>query len=185
MAARFVYRMNVSLDLFIEHAHDEQGGGDWMSIGDELHEEFNARAEALTMMVQGRKVFETMESFWDNQRIYTKHLVSVQETWFGKQSEKTIEVLTLGGVVGNLGQSVDGSPKLEQGQQVLLFMARDAKAGLHPIGLSQGVFYLGAQTPKGQLAYRDLDAFGFINDTAASFPRTLEELRVRVKEVLR
>ena len=27
-------------------------GGDWMSIGDELHEEFNARAEALTMMVQ-------------------------------------------------------------------------------------------------------------------------------------
>ena len=64
MAARFVYWMNVSLDLFIEHAHDEQGGGDWMSIGDELHEEFNARAEALTMMVQGRKVFETMESFW-------------------------------------------------------------------------------------------------------------------------
>ena len=128
---------------------------------------------------------ETRESFWDKQRIYTKHLVSVQETWFGKQSEKTIEVLTLGGVVGNLGQSVDGSPKLEQGQQVLLFMARDAKAGLHPIGLSQGVFYLGAQTPKGQLAYRDLDAFGFINDTAASFPRTLEELRVRVKEVLR
>ena len=64
MAARFVYRMNVSLDLFIEHAHDEQGGGDWMSIGDELHEEFNARAEALTMMVQGRKVFETMENFW-------------------------------------------------------------------------------------------------------------------------
>ena len=64
MAARFVYWMNVSLDLFIEQAHDEQGGGDWMSIGDELHEEFNARAEALTMMVQGRKVFETMESFW-------------------------------------------------------------------------------------------------------------------------
>ena len=64
MAARFVYWMNVSLDLFIEHAHDEQGGGDWMSISDELHEEFNARAEALTMMVQGRKVFETMENFW-------------------------------------------------------------------------------------------------------------------------
>ena len=64
MPARFVYWMNVSLDLFIEHAHDEQGGGDWMSIGDELHEEFNARAEALTMMVQGRKVFETMENFW-------------------------------------------------------------------------------------------------------------------------
>ncbi|MEV8274238.1 dihydrofolate reductase family protein [Microbacterium sp. NPDC077184] len=64
MSARFVYWMNVSLDLFIEHTHDEQGGGDWMSISDELHEDFNARAEALTMMVQGRRVFETMESFW-------------------------------------------------------------------------------------------------------------------------
>ncbi|ANG86589.1 dihydrofolate reductase family protein [Microbacterium aurantiacum] len=64
MPARFVYWMNVSLDLFIEHAHDEQGGGDWMSIDDELHAVFNARAEALTMMVQGRRVFETMETFW-------------------------------------------------------------------------------------------------------------------------
>ena len=72
MAARFVYWMNVSLDLFIEQAHDEQGGGDWMSIGDELHEEFNARAEALTMMVQGRKVFETMESFWPAARENTE-----------------------------------------------------------------------------------------------------------------
>lgn len=72
MPARFVYWMNVSLDLFIEHAHDEQGGGDWMSIGDELHEEFNVRAEALTMMVQGRKVFETMENFWPAARENTK-----------------------------------------------------------------------------------------------------------------
>lgn len=72
MPARFVYWMNVSLDLFIEHAHDERGGGDWMSIGDELHEEFNARAEALTMMVQGRKVFETMESFWPATRENTE-----------------------------------------------------------------------------------------------------------------
>lgn len=68
MSARFVYWMNVSLDLFIEHAPDEQGGGDWMSIGEELHEVFNARADALTMMVQGRKVFETMESFWPEAR---------------------------------------------------------------------------------------------------------------------
>ncbi|GAA3643642.1 dihydrofolate reductase family protein [Microbacterium awajiense] len=64
MPARFVYWMNVSLDLFIEHAPNEDGGGDWMSIGEELHEEFNGRAEALTMMVQGRRVFETMENFW-------------------------------------------------------------------------------------------------------------------------
>ena len=128
---------------------------------------------------------ETRESFWEKQRIYTKHLVTVHEAWHGDQREKTIEVLTLGGVVGKYGQNVDGSPKLQPGQKVLLFMARDTNAGLHPIGLSQGVFYLGQPTPKGQLATRDLRAFGFINDAADSFPNTLEELRVRVKEVLR
>ena len=128
---------------------------------------------------------ETRQSFWEKQRIYTKHLVTVQDTWLGAQSEKTIQVLTLGGVVGEFGQNVDGSPKLQPGQQVLLFMVRDARAGLHPIGLSQGVFYLGQQTPKGQRVSRDLRAFGFINDASASFPNTLEELRVRVKEILR
>ncbi|WP_433796464.1 dihydrofolate reductase family protein [Actinoplanes sp. CA-252034] len=64
MPGRFVYWMNVSLDLRIEHAVDEQGGGSWMRIGESLHHEFNARARALSLMVQGRTVYETMEGFW-------------------------------------------------------------------------------------------------------------------------
>jgi dihydrofolate reductase len=61
---RFVYWMNVSLDLRIEYAPDEQGGGSWMRIGEPLHRVFNARARALSLMVQGRTIYETMESFW-------------------------------------------------------------------------------------------------------------------------
>jgi dihydrofolate reductase len=56
--------MNVSLDLRIEHAVDEQGGGSWMHIGEQLHREFNARARAMTLDVSGRKIYETMEEFW-------------------------------------------------------------------------------------------------------------------------
>jgi dihydrofolate reductase len=56
--------MNVSLDLRIEHAPGEQGGGSWMRIGEPLHREFNARARALSLMVQGRTIYETMEGFW-------------------------------------------------------------------------------------------------------------------------
>ncbi|GAA0276803.1 hypothetical protein GCM10009539_75730 [Cryptosporangium japonicum] len=56
--------MNVSLDLRIERAPGEDGGGDWMRITDELHREFNARARALAAMVQGRVIYETMERFW-------------------------------------------------------------------------------------------------------------------------
>lgn len=64
MAGRFVYWMNVSLDLRIERARDEQGGGDWLRIGGPLHREFNARARALSLMVEGRVIYETMEAYW-------------------------------------------------------------------------------------------------------------------------
>ena len=61
---RMTYWMNVSMDLRIEHAENEQGAGTWMRIGEPLHREFNARARRLTAMVQGRVIYETMEAFW-------------------------------------------------------------------------------------------------------------------------
>lgn len=64
MAARFVYWMNVSVDLMIEHAAGEQGGGSWLSIGEELHHDFNRRAREMTVFVEGRTIYETMEAFW-------------------------------------------------------------------------------------------------------------------------
>ena len=64
MPGRFVYWMNVSLDLRIEQAAGEQGGGDWMRIGEPLHREFNARARALSLGVEGRVIYETMEAYW-------------------------------------------------------------------------------------------------------------------------
>jgi dihydrofolate reductase len=71
MAGRFVYWMNVSLDLFIEREAGEHGdieGPGWMRIGEPLHREFNARAGAMSMMVQGRTVYEMMDPFWPNAR---------------------------------------------------------------------------------------------------------------------
>jgi dihydrofolate reductase len=61
---RLTYWMNVSMDLRIEHAPNEQGGGKWMRIGEELHREFNDRARRLVLFVQGRVIYETMEAFW-------------------------------------------------------------------------------------------------------------------------
>src|SRR5699024_6544924 len=64
MAGTFVYWMNVSLDLRIEHASGEAGGGEWLRIDEALHREFNARAREWEAMVQGRVVYDIMESFW-------------------------------------------------------------------------------------------------------------------------
>jgi dihydrofolate reductase len=61
---RFVYWMNVSLDLRIEQSPGEDGAGDWLRIDEELHREFNAQARAFASMVQGRVIYETMEGFW-------------------------------------------------------------------------------------------------------------------------
>ena len=124
------------------------------------------------------------QSFWQGQRIYTKHIISVDDTWRGPSTQKSVEVLTLGGVVGDLGQHVAGSPKLQLGDQLVLFLARDSNQGLHPVGLSQGVFYIGVATPKGHPTYRDLREFDFIGNQHEVFPGTLEALKVSVKEVL-
>lgn len=61
---RFVYWMNTSLDLFIEGTPGEDGGGEWLRIDEELHREFNARAAALSLMVEGRVTYEIMDRFW-------------------------------------------------------------------------------------------------------------------------
>jgi dihydrofolate reductase len=68
MMGRFLYWMNVSLDLRIEQAPGDDGGGEWLRIDEELHREFNARARSLAGMVQGRVIYETMEGYWPRAR---------------------------------------------------------------------------------------------------------------------
>ncbi|SCF22444.1 dihydrofolate reductase family protein [Micromonospora mirobrigensis] len=65
---RFLYWMNVSLDLRIEQVPGDDGAGEWLRIDEELHREFNARARRLAAMVQGRVIYETMEEYWPRAR---------------------------------------------------------------------------------------------------------------------
>ncbi|MEV0797611.1 dihydrofolate reductase family protein [Kribbella sp. NPDC050281] len=65
---RFVYSMNVSLDLRIEQVPGDDGAGDWLRIDEELHRAFNAHAQALALMVHGRVIYETMEEYWPRGR---------------------------------------------------------------------------------------------------------------------
>ena len=71
MSARFVYWMNVSLDLYIERGPDDHSnldGPDWVRIGEPLHREFNRRAQSMSMFVEGRVVYEMMDPFWPDAR---------------------------------------------------------------------------------------------------------------------
>jgi len=60
---RFVYFMNVSLDLRIEQVPGDNGAGEWLRIDEDLHREFNALAKAVALMVQGRVIYEIMEEY--------------------------------------------------------------------------------------------------------------------------
>lgn len=68
MTAQFVYWMNVSLDLRIERAAGEHGSGEWLRIDEQLHREFNERARRLSMMVEGRVIYDIMDPFWPDAR---------------------------------------------------------------------------------------------------------------------
>jgi dihydrofolate reductase len=61
---RFIYAMNVSLDLRIEQVAGDNGAGEWLRITEELHRELNSRARDVAMIVHGRIFYETMEEFW-------------------------------------------------------------------------------------------------------------------------
>lgn len=61
---RFVYSMNVSLDLRIEQVPGDNGAGEWLRIDEELHREANALTRALALMVHGRVYYEVMEEYW-------------------------------------------------------------------------------------------------------------------------
>jgi dihydrofolate reductase len=58
---RFVYSMQVSLDLRIEQVPGDNGAGEWLRVHEELHRWANAQTQALALMVQGRVYYEVME----------------------------------------------------------------------------------------------------------------------------
>ncbi|MEU4235346.1 dihydrofolate reductase family protein [Nonomuraea sp. NPDC026600] len=68
MMGRFIYSMQVSLDLRIEQVPGDNGAGEWLRIHEELHRECNALTQALALMVQGRVYYEVMEEYWPRAR---------------------------------------------------------------------------------------------------------------------
>ena len=73
-------------------------------------------AAALVTPVDGR-------SLWENDRIYTYTRVRVERVVAGDlKAGSDAWVRTMGGVVGKIGQVVDGEPVLARGQTSLLFL---------------------------------------------------------------
>jgi len=77
----------------------------------------------------------------DGRQIHTVTRVTVRESLKGEALE-TLEVRTPGGTVGEITQVVHGAPRLEKGEEVVLFLQRAAPGTRRFVvhGLSQGKF---------------------------------------------
>lgn len=109
---RFVYFMNVSLDLRIEQVAGDDGAGEWLRITESLHREFNARTRALAGMVQGRIIYETMEEYWPRAREDTSLPDYMQE--YGELWTTTPKVL-----VSRTRQTADHSTRIFGGDDAI------------------------------------------------------------------
>ena len=79
--------------------------------------------------------------------IYTHYKIQVSESLKGPR-QSSVEIVVAGGVVNNLSQSFSGSPTLNKGDDLVLFLWT-SRAGLTQImGLTQGLFAIapGAST---------------------------------------
>ena len=89
---------------------------------------------------ESRSVWEDLPG---GRRIVTYTKLQVERAIGGASPGEAVEVRTLGGVVGSVGQAVEGDAKLARGERALIFLARGERAFV-VAGFAQGHFPLKA-----------------------------------------
>ncbi|HYL69221.1 MAG TPA: hypothetical protein VEX69_08640 [Candidatus Limnocylindria bacterium] len=76
---------------------------------------------------------------WDAGEIWTVTTFQVEETWKGAPGP-FITVRLLGGRAGNLTSTVDGVPRFQRGEDVVLFLERSRRGDFSIVSWIQGTF---------------------------------------------
>jgi hypothetical protein len=82
------------------------------------------------------------DSYWNDEhtKIFTRITILVDETYKGQHSPR-VELVQLGGIVGNVKVTVEGALQWKEGEEVLLFLEPCGSASQYQVaGLSQGRF---------------------------------------------
>jgi hypothetical protein len=98
-----------------------------------------ALAREADAVVRGKVV--RRESRWaaDGRHIFTFATVRVGAVWRGSAPER-VTVRVPGGEVGEIGQRVDAAPEIEDGEEVVLFLASEDGGTYRVHGLALGKF---------------------------------------------
>jgi len=136
-----------------------------------------------------RGVVKSMESRWsaDGRRILTDVQIDVSETMKGPAA-RTVTVQQPGGVVGDIGQRVDGLATFQPGEEVVVFLEKWGAQRFQVTAAAQGKFRVERSTDGTRtFAVPDHSAdAGLVDSAGQAVPsrlQTLElsELRSRVK----
>ncbi|MBI5511217.1 MAG: hypothetical protein HY903_20850 [Deltaproteobacteria bacterium] len=134
------------------------------------------------LVVLGHPLART--AFWDGGRILTRVTLAVDETWAGTPpAAGTLDVVLLGGIVGDLGQTVSGEARIPDAGLVVAAL-QQVEGRWRVLGMSQGLFEVRAERPGPPTVVRRLDGLAWLEDTApAAFPERLDALRQRVMDL--
>ena len=125
---------------------------------------------------------EQEESFWQGPRIYTLSKVRVDELWAGRDhTPQQVNVLTLGGQVGDIGQRVEGASAPMVGERVVMTL-KAAAGGEHlPVGMAQGIFVIEPLPLRPGVSRPGVDRLvGGLR--YAPIPQTLSSLKSAIQE---
>lgn len=107
-------------------------------------------AENSALVLSGRVA--GMESYWNegHTKIFTRTTIIVDETYKGDHSPR-IELIQLGGIVGNIKVNVEGALQWRDGDEVLLFLESYGSTPAYQVaGLSQGRFMIERDPETGE-----------------------------------
>ncbi len=133
-----------------------------------------------------------VESRWtgDKLRIVTDAEIEVIDAVKGEVG-KTVRLVSPGGVVGDIGQKVHGSPNFTRGEEVVVFLEARPGGTFLVTGMSQGKFRV-ERSSDGRAAFAvpesDVDAMLVDPLTGQPVPRRtqamkLDELKNRVRQL--
>jgi hypothetical protein len=127
-------------------------------------------ARASDAVVRGRVEGARAERSEDGLRISTSYSVRTFAVLRGR-APPIARVVVPGGVLGRVGQRVDGAPTLSRGEELILFLRRSGTASFAVTGLAQGKF-----TVSGGVARPDLSRLAFVATAVAPGERRAEEM---------
>ncbi len=117
-------------------------------------------ARSSHVVVRGRAGATRSAFTGDRRQIRSFTPVTVLQTLKG-QAGNSVEVVTLGGTVGDISQVTSGSPRFREGEEVVLFLVRSGDRFLVD-GFSQGKFQVTTGPDGVRRVARELSGVGML-----------------------